>query len=134
PTSNIQAPAIILLHEYGKDRHEWDPYVQNFVDAGFAVLSYDMRGFGDSRLKSIPANKEAHLAQLPKDLPDVMAYILSQPSINPQHISVIGVGVGANVAFVGSGSHLDIHRTALLVPEALSKSLDGSTVTNFTPE
>ncbi len=116
PIRNVQVPAVILLHEYGQDRHQWDPYIQQFNDAGYAVLSYDMRGFGASRLKSIPANQAEHLKSLGADVPAVISYLEQQPSINHDRISLIGASIGANVAFVAHSLHLNIYRTVLLSP------------------
>lgn len=134
PVRNIEVPAIIFLHEYAKDRHQWDAYTQKFIDAGFAVLSYDMRGFGESRLPSIPTDTESHVAMLSKDIPDVIAYLEQQPSIDPEKIVLIGAGLGANVAYLASGSDLSVHRTVVLSPIPQTKAIDGSTIKNFTPK
>jgi len=134
PVRNIQVPAIIFLHEYAKDRHQWDAYTQKFIDAGFAVLSYDMRGFGESRLPSIPTDTESHVAMLQKDVPDLITYLKQQPSIDPEKITLIGAGLGANVAYVAAGSDLGVYRTVLLSPIPQTKATDGSAVKNFSPK
>lgn len=134
PVRNIQVPVVILLHDYGQDRHQWDLYVQKFVDSGFAVLRYDMRGFGDSRLSSIPKDKPAHLKMLPRDLPAVFEYLQQQPQIDPAKINIIGAGVGANVGLVASGSQTGIDRVVLLSPTVSPGVLDGSGIENFFPK
>lgn len=134
PVRNIQVPAIIFVHEYAKDRHQWDVHTQKFIDAGYAVLSYDMRGFGESRLPSIPTDTESHLAMLQKDVPDVIAYMKQQPSIDSEKIIVIGAGIGANIAYVASGSDLNIFRTVVLSPVPLTSVRDGSSIKNFAPK
>lgn len=135
PVRDSLSPAVILLHQYGQDRHQWDPYLQSFLTAGagIAVLSYDMRGFGDSRIANIPASQEEHLDSLPKDLPAVIAYLKRQPSIDPEKISVIGASIGADVAFVGIGSNLGLYRAALLSPVVRGTALDGHQVSGFAP-
>ena len=131
PVRNVQVPAVVFLHEYGQDRHQWDAYLQTFLDAGVAVLSYDMRGFGASRLAAIPPDQQTHLATLPNDLHAVISYLEQQPSIDPAKISIIGAGVGADVAYVASGSNLDVHRVVLLSPAQTGTALDGHDVEGF---
>lgn len=133
PADTGQAPAVILLHDYGQDRHEWDPYIYDFVEAGFATLSYDMRGFGESRLSAIPKDQPTHLRMLPDDLPAVIEYLQQQPNINQDQVIMIGAGVGANVAFVASGDLDGIDRVVLLSPTASTGVLDGAGMENFLP-
>lgn len=39
---------ILLVHSAIVNRHSWDPVVPHLAGAGYRVLRYDMRGFGDS--------------------------------------------------------------------------------------
>ena len=39
---------ILLVHSAIVNRHAWDPVVPHLTGAGYRVLRYDMRGFGDS--------------------------------------------------------------------------------------
>ena len=39
---------VLLVHSAIVNRHSWDPVVPYLTDAGYRVLRYDMRGFGDS--------------------------------------------------------------------------------------
>lgn len=133
PVRNVLSPAVILLHDYGMDRHQWDAYTQKFLDNGFVTFSYDMRGFGESRLPTIPASQTDHLNSLLNDLPDVLAYLRQQPAIDPNRISIIGIGVGADVAYVASASNLGIQRAVLLGPVAYGSALNGSTLQHFSP-
>lgn len=133
PVRNTLSPAVILLHQYGQDRHQWDAYLQRFLDAGLVVLSYDMRGFGASRLKSIPADQQAHLQSLALDLPAVLAYVQTQPNVDQAHISIVGASIGADVAYLASGSHLGLYRTVLLSPVVRGTALDGHDVPGFSP-
>lgn len=133
PVRNVLSPVVVLLHEYGQDRHQWDAYLQQFLDAGIAVLSYDMRGFGDSRLSAIPKDQDSHLASLALDLPAVIKYLQQQPRIDSSHISLVGSSIGAGVAHVGSGSNLGFYRTVLLSPVVRGTIFDGHTVAGFSP-
>ena len=42
------APAVILLHMYKSDRSAWLPLVLALEEAGFAIMTIDLRGHGES--------------------------------------------------------------------------------------
>lgn len=39
---------VVLLHSFGKDRHEFDPLVPELQNRGFAIIIPDLRGHGKS--------------------------------------------------------------------------------------
>ena len=41
-------PPILLIHSAIVNRRSWDPVVPLLVAAGYRVIRYDMRGFGES--------------------------------------------------------------------------------------
>ncbi len=126
-------PVVILVHEFGQDRTQWAPYREEFLAEGFAVLSYDTRGFGESTLAAIPAANAAYFSSMPNDLAAVVEYALDQPKINSQKIFVIGASLGGNIALVEAGRNSSITRTVILSPSGTS-SLDGTGLTDFTPK
>lgn len=46
-------PPILLVHSAIVNRRSWDPVVPRLVDAGYRVIRYDMRGFGDSTSEDV---------------------------------------------------------------------------------
>lgn len=50
PESDVKA-VFCLIHGFGEHCMRYEPYVKNFVDAGFAVLAYDLIGHGASEGK-----------------------------------------------------------------------------------
>src|SRR5208283_5764756 len=48
--AGASSPAVLLLHKIGGNRSQegWDAVIEKLTDAGFAVLSFDFRGHGDS--------------------------------------------------------------------------------------
>lgn len=133
PAGSDHVPAVILAHEFSQDHTQWDPYVQDFVHAGFAVLTYDIRGFGESRLPTVPTDFTAWDNDMPKDVPAIMTYLRDQSRIDSSHISMVGAVLGANVAYVASGSDIGLYRVVLLSPSLTSGVLDGQTVEHFQP-
>ena len=46
-------PPVLLVHSAIVNRRSWDPVVPLLVEAGYRVIRYDMRGFGDSSAEEI---------------------------------------------------------------------------------
>jgi 3-oxoadipate enol-lactonase len=46
-------PPIVLVHSAIVNRRSWDPVVPGLVAAGYRVIRYDMRGFGDSTTEEV---------------------------------------------------------------------------------
>lgn len=47
-------PPLVLVHAGIADRTMWEPQVEPFTAAGYRVIRYDLRGFGDSTLPPGP--------------------------------------------------------------------------------
>jgi len=57
-------PAVVLVHGLGFGRQRWTSQTEMLKNAGFRVLSYDLRGFGDSD----PATANFTMEELAADL------------------------------------------------------------------
>lgn len=134
PARTDPAPVVVLLHQYGQDRHQWDPYLERFLQAGFVVMSYDLRGFGDSRLPEIPTDQAEHLRSLINDLPAVMRYLQQDVRVDPQRLNLVGASIGANTAFVFNGTSALPRRTVLLSPVAVDGVERGFSRPEFRPQ
>jgi pimeloyl-ACP methyl ester carboxylesterase len=47
------APPIVLVHSAVVNRRAWDGVVPRLVEAGYRVIAYDMRGFGESTSEDV---------------------------------------------------------------------------------
>ncbi|SPL69411.1 alpha/beta fold hydrolase [Acinetobacter stercoris] len=66
-------PALVLVHGYPDNQHVWEPVIQTLLE-DFYVISYDVRGAGDS---SVPKRiKDYALQRLSLDLENVVDQIL----------------------------------------------------------
>jgi pimeloyl-ACP methyl ester carboxylesterase len=99
----------ILLHDADADRHSWDPYLALFRTRGWNVLSFDLRGHGDSvRQDMRHALLRADAADLtsphvyPTDVRAAVAFAVRQPKHEAGRIALIGVGFGADLAYAGA--------------------------------
>ena len=84
------APAVLMLHQRGRDRTTWDALALRLQAAGYAVLTVDQRGHG-----ATGGAEDWALAQ--EDARDALAMLSELPGIAPGQLIVIGASVGANL-------------------------------------
>lgn len=83
---------IILIHGYGYDRRGTDFQTRALIAAGYGVLLYDLRDHGESVGKLTLFNR-MHVYQA--DLLRVVNFVKQKPEVNPAHIGVVGISLGA---------------------------------------
>ena len=120
-------PAVLLLHGYGEDRFVWEAFKRQLVNRGWAVMSLDLRGHGQSRTKnsvSLQATPEwrASAHDFPQDVDPALDWLKAQPRLDPKKIVIIGYDVGANLALISSGRFPEV-RTVIAVKPNLAESL-----------
>ena len=91
PTTQV-GKAIILIHGYGYDRRGTDFQTRALIAAGYGVLLYDLRDHGESTGKLNTFNR---MDVYQSDLLKVVNYLKQKPEINPAHIGVVGISLGA---------------------------------------
>jgi alpha-beta hydrolase superfamily lysophospholipase len=106
-----RAPVIVLVHQLGSDRHDWDGFVPVLDRAGFATLAYDTRGMGrslsrwPSKQRYVPPRDEArYLEAMPRDVAAALRFLWSRRDVAAERIAVVGASHGANVAYVSSAA------------------------------
>jgi pimeloyl-ACP methyl ester carboxylesterase len=98
-----------LIHDAGADRRCWDPYVPLFRTRGWNVLTFDLRGHGESvrqdmrhaLLKADPSDLSSPHVH-PADVRAAVAFAARQPRHEAGRIALLGVGFGADLAYAGS--------------------------------
>ncbi|MGB8265722.1 MAG: hypothetical protein WCE44_05340 [Candidatus Velthaea sp.] len=104
------AISLLLIHDAEEDRNEWDPFVPLFRTRGWGVLAVDLRGHGESVRQDMRADllkpnpddlTSSH--QYPTDVRASLAFLARQPKADPAKLATIGVGLGADLAYAGSG-------------------------------
>ncbi len=82
-------PAVILFHGIGGKRGDLDPIADHFAGAGFAALSVDFRGHGQSRgLVSIDGPREI------ADVRELHTWLAARPDIADDRIGAWGISLG----------------------------------------
>ena len=96
-------PLVILLHSLNGSHRDWGQLPARLVDAGYAVLTPDMRGHGKSTRfgPSWRLFKSRDWGRLPDDTVSMMKFFKNNedyPQVDVTRTAVIGASVGANAA------------------------------------
>jgi pimeloyl-ACP methyl ester carboxylesterase len=100
-------PGILLIHQCNMDRHAWDTLTPDLVRAGFHVLTFDQRGFGDTAGGRADENKALGDAEA------AYVYLRSKPDVEKGRMAVGGASCGVTYSSALARTHPDI--TALLL-------------------
>lgn len=133
PASSGSWPAIILVHSFGLDRHQWDPYWERFISAGIGVLTYDVRGFGQSPVMTRYTDILEFSGTWPNDIPALIDYLRQQPGVDPTRISVMGIGSGGLVALTTMGQNIGLYRAVVVKPDMASGLLPAAADASLHP-
>jgi len=101
PDCNNKIPAIIMAHGYACVKELYlDKYAEIFAKAGFAVLAYDHRNFGES---DIVCEQEIEPFAQVSDWREAITYMQTLPFIDSKKIGIWGTSLaGGHVLTVGA--------------------------------
>jgi pimeloyl-ACP methyl ester carboxylesterase len=124
PVSSHQtANAIILLHMFGRDRNDWNAFAYNLsnITNGYAVLSIDLRGHGESinqdgKTISFQSFTPTDFNKMVLDVKAAKHFLVTHKNISPNNITIVGASVGANVALKYAASDPSVKAVVLLSP------------------
>jgi dienelactone hydrolase len=111
-------PGVLLLHQCDHDRKIWDGLAQQLAAAGINVLTFDLRGFGESGDE--PHNKvpqeraEEEFRKWPADIDKAFEYLKSQPGVQTDAIGAGGASCGVNNAIHTAIRHPEVKSLVLL--------------------
>lgn len=94
-------PGVLLLHQCNRQRKVWDDLAGQLATAGINVLTFDLRGFGESggsrndKLTPEDAAK-VEAEKWPGDIETAFQYLVSQPGVTRDVIGVGGASCGVN--------------------------------------
>jgi pimeloyl-ACP methyl ester carboxylesterase len=109
-------PAILLLHIIGSNRQSWLSLIPSLLNAGYSVLTVDLRGFGDT-------GGEINWSTATTDVQTWLDWLRNQPEVRPDAISIIGASIGANLALIGCANDADCVTAIALSPGLVYYSL-----------
>lgn len=99
-------PAIILIHQGGSTREEWLelPLVDQLIEAGYAILAYDIRLHGKSGKDGEFEDLYNNPNRAPLDLLAAIDYLVHDDQVDTSRIGIMGASIGGNLACVAASS------------------------------
>lgn len=128
PDKKKLVPVIILIHQGGSSRIEWLELSlwNEILDAGYAVLAYDIRQHGKSSTdKDDLMDLFNNPNRAPIDLLAVINFLEKDDRIDSERIGIVGASIGGNLAVVAAS--LDKYH----IKSAVSLSAKTSAVQNL---
>ncbi len=115
------SPALLLLHQWQSDRHSYDDFAKRMQANGFAVLSIDGRGFGESTKKAdgstVSAGRtDADVKAMLGDVGAAFDFLGKQKNVDPAKIGIVGASYGSSLAIIYAADNAKVAAVALLSP------------------
>ncbi|MBS1768887.1 MAG: alpha/beta fold hydrolase [Acidobacteria bacterium] len=116
------APALLLMHQWTANRHTYDEFAERMNQNGYAVLSFDGRGFGESNKKAdgtevkVDLDKGIDPKLLLADANAAVEFLSKQQNVDANKIGIIGASYGSSVAIMYAADHPNIAAVVLLSP------------------
>jgi len=95
-------PYLVLVHGMNEDRKAYRTFAKEMHSKGYGVLSYDSRGFGESKVKNGTYVAVISQDEIRKGTLDIKAAMaaLDQRGLTGDGVILVGASVGANVVAV----------------------------------
>ena len=117
PAGEGPAPLVVAGHQLYRDRHSWDPLVPALTKMGFAVLTLDHRGFGESTKEAAsPADLSVfERERMDRDFLDAIEAVRDDARVDARRVVLMASGVSVGPA-VRAASRSDAVVALVLFP------------------
>ena len=98
------APAVLLLHDFSRDRREWEPMAPEWAARGLATRAIDLRGHGESTRKAsgeavkLSPRLMSDPKGFPRDVEAASAWLRSRSA----SVGALGLSTGASLAVIAA--------------------------------
>jgi non-heme chloroperoxidase len=109
---------VVLIHGYPLDGHSWEKQTKALVDAGYRVISYDRRGFGQSSKPTVGHDYDTYAADLKE--------LLEQLEVEDIVLGGFSMGTGEVARYFGKYGSDRVQRAVMFgaIPPFLLKTDD----------
>jgi alpha-beta hydrolase superfamily lysophospholipase len=107
--SSHPAPAVVLVHMLGRNRHDWEGLASRLASEGIGALAIDLRGHGESQ------GAPSDLAPMVQDVRAARRFVTSRPDAGGR-IGIVGASLGATLAVLAASDDAAVSSIALLSP------------------
>lgn len=120
--STAPSPAALLIHDASSSRGGFEELATYLQKKGFAVLTVDLRGHGDSEtpeccFKNSDEKGQQNLWSLSmRDVDAAADYLLGQDGIHSSNLTIFGVGAGAALAVRRGNDDENVRALVLVDP------------------
>jgi non-heme chloroperoxidase len=101
-----QGQPVVLIHGYPLDGHSWERQVRVLLDAGFRVITYDRRGFGQSSKVGTGYDYDTFASDLNT--------VLETLDLNDAILVGFSMGTGELARYVSTFGHKRVAKLAFL--------------------
>lgn len=121
PAANSSSPAVLMLHQWMSDRHSYDDLAKRMQAKGFAVLTIDGRGFGESTKAAdgsaiAPSRSNEAVTAMKADVNAAFEFLSKQDNVSPTRIGIVGASYGSSLALISAADNEKVKAVALLSP------------------
>lgn len=115
------SPAVLMLHQYGGNRADYDRLARQFQANGIGVLAIDGRGFGESNKRAdgskvAPSQSNETVAAMKSDVAAAVKFLGEQMNVDKRRIGIIGASYGSSLAIIHAADNAEIKSVSLLSP------------------
>ena len=130
PAGTGRVPAILLAHGFGETKDAVRPQATELARAGFAVLTWSARGFGESTGQIALDSPDYEV----KDVEELVTWLAHQPRVlldrpGDPRVGIAGASYGGGIALLAAAYD---HRIDAIVPQITWNNLASALFPNAT--
>ena len=103
------APAVLLLHQNGGSKADWDSFAKQLQKMGYAALALDLRGHGASP-------RPVDWAKGPDDARSAYNVMIKRPEVDSLRTAIVDASVGSNLALMVGASEPKVSAVIAISP------------------
>jgi len=108
PAGTTNAPALVLVHMLNSNKESWQKFAAAAQQSGYAVLTIDLRGHGQSKGRGFQFNL------MDDDVDAALAWLMARPELDKTRLGAVGASIGANLVLRAGSRHPEVKTLVLL--------------------